>query len=73
MFPINIVTRRSPLVKIMMLKTTSSQSVVLSRFPKVLMTSKRNRLLSSHYRARINIMHNWFNFFPPRFFFLLRC
>lgn len=34
-----MVTRRSPLVKTMMLKTTSSHSVVLSRFPKVLLTN----------------------------------
>lgn len=38
-FPINIVTRRSPLVKTIMLKTTSNHSVVLSRFPKVLLTN----------------------------------
>lgn len=44
MFPINIVTRRSPLVKTMILKTTSSQSVVLSRFPNVLITLKIDKL-----------------------------
>lgn len=36
MFPINMVTKRSPVVSTMMMKTTSNQSVVLSKFPKVL-------------------------------------
>lgn len=36
MLPINMVTKRSPLVSTIMLKTTSNHSVVLSRFPNVL-------------------------------------
>jgi len=39
MFPISMVTRRRPLVNTIMLKITSSLSGVLSRFPKVLVTS----------------------------------
>lgn len=36
MLPINMVTRRRPLVRTMILKTTSDHSVVLSKFPNVL-------------------------------------
>lgn len=36
MLPINIVTRRSPVVSTIIMNTTSNQSVVLSKFPKVL-------------------------------------
>jgi hypothetical protein len=40
MFPMSIVTRISPPVMVMMLNTISSHSVVLSRFPNVLMNSR---------------------------------
>lgn len=39
MFPINMVTKRSPLVTMMMLKTISSHSVVLSSVPNVLINN----------------------------------
>lgn len=41
MFPMSMVTSISPPVMVMMLNTISCHSVVLARFPKVLISSNR--------------------------------
>lgn len=51
-FPINMVTKSRPLVRTMMLKTTSNHSVVLSRFPKVLCSKHK---IVSKLRGRTSI------------------